>query len=265
MTSAEQVTYRNILHEQDGKIAYVTMNRPERRNALALDHMVELIDCLSMLGASKDIAVIIIRGNGPAFNAGHNLREMIGQSPTFYEHLFDVCTKLMECIQAIPQPVIAQVHGVATAAGCQLVATCDLAVAADDARFATPGVKIGLFCSTPMVALSRAIGRKKALEMLLTGDFLSAEEARAEGLVNQVVPAAELAAATRALADKIASASALIVGIGKQAFYRQLDLPQDQAYAHAKAVMVHNAGLADAQEGMCAFLEKRQPQWTEAE
>lgn len=174
--------------------------------------MEELIDCFSMLGARKDVAVIIIRGNGPVFNSGHNLREMIG------------------------------------------VATCDLAVAADDARFATPGVKIGLFCSTPMVALSRAIGRKKALEMLLTGDFLSAEEARAQGLVNQVVPAAELEAATRALAEKIASASSLIVGIGKQTFYRQLDLPQDQAYAHAKAVMVHNAGLADAPEGMCAFL-----------
>lgn len=262
MTSAEQITYTNILLEQEGKIAYITMNRPERRNALALDHMEELIDCFKMLGERKDVAVIIIRANGPAFNAGHNLREMIGQTPAFYEHLFDICTNLMESIQSIPQPVIAQVHGVATAAGCQLVATCDLAVAADDARFATPGVKIGLFCSTPMVAVSRAIGRKKALEMLLTGDFLSAEEARAEGLVNQVVPTAELEAATRALAEKIASASALVVGIGKQAFYRQLDLPQDQAYAHAKSVMVHNASLADAQEGMCAFLERRSPQWS---
>ena len=258
----EPTPYRNILVEAQGTITYVTMNRPERRNALSLEHMLELIACFKALGAREDVAVIIVRGSGPVFSSGHDLREMTAQEPASYQRLFDVCTALMECIQTIPQPVIAQVQGVATAAGCQLVATCDLAVAAEDARFATPGVKIGLFCSTPMVALSRVVGRKKALEMLLTGDFISAEEARAEGLVNQVVPASELQAATQALAEKIATASPLIVGIGKQAFYRQLELPQHEAYATAKDVMVHNAGLADAQEGIGAFLEKRKPQWS---
>jgi len=168
---------------------------------------------------------------------------------------------LMETIQAIPQPVIAQVHGIATAAGCQLVATCDLAVAADDARFATPGVKIGLFCSTPMVALSRAVPPKRAMEMLLTGEPISAAEAREYGLVSRVVPASELEAATLALATQIASASGAVVGLGKQAFYRQLSMPQHQAYAYAKEVMSLNATFDDAQEGICAFLEKRPPQW----
>jgi enoyl-CoA hydratase/carnithine racemase len=167
----------------------------------------------------------------------------------------------METIQKIPQPVIAEVHGVATAAGCQLAATCDLVVASEDARFATPGVRIGLFCSTPMVALSRAVGQKKSMEMLLTGEFISAEEALAEGLVNRVVPAEELEAETRALAGKIAEASPLVVGIGKQAFYRQLEMPTEQAYAYTKEVMSFNASFADAQEGICAFLEKRKPEW----
>jgi enoyl-CoA hydratase/carnithine racemase len=167
----------------------------------------------------------------------------------------------MEAIQAIPQPVIAQVHGVATAAGCQLAATCDLVVASEAARFATPGVKIGLFCSTPMVALSRAVGQKKSMEMLLTGDFVSAEEAKAVGLVNRVVPAEELESETRTLADKISEASPLVVGVGKQAFYRQLEMPTGQAYAYTKEVMSFNATFADAQEGMCAFLEKRKPEW----
>jgi enoyl-CoA hydratase/carnithine racemase len=167
----------------------------------------------------------------------------------------------METIIAIPQPVIAQVHGIATAAGCQLVASCDLVVAAEEARFATPGVKVGLFCSTPMVALSRAVGRKKAMEMLLTGEFISAREALDAGLVNRVVPSAELAAATRALAEQIAAASPLVVGIGKQAFYRQIDLPLHEAYSYTSEVMVANAALEDAQEGMCAFLEKRRPVW----
>jgi enoyl-CoA hydratase/carnithine racemase len=167
----------------------------------------------------------------------------------------------METIQAIPQPVIAQVRGVATAAGCQLAATCDLIVASEDARFATPGVKIGLFCSTPMVALTRAMGQKKAMEMLLTGEFISAEEALAEGLVNKVVPAADLEAETRALAEKIAQASPLVVGVGKGAFYKQLEMPVEQAYAYTKEVMSFNASFADAQEGICAFLEKREPEW----
>src|SRR5438132_1799739 len=180
--------YRYILHEVSDRIAVVTMNRPDKRNALSVDHMRELTDCFRAIGTNRDVAVVILRGNGPAFCAGHDLGEMIGQSPEFYQHEFAVCSELMQTITAIPQPVIAQVHGIATAAGCQLVATCDLALAAEEARFATPGVKIGLFCSTPMVALSRAVGRKQAMEMLLTGELISAREARAHGLLNRVVP-----------------------------------------------------------------------------
>jgi enoyl-CoA hydratase/carnithine racemase len=241
----------------------VTLNRPAKRNALSVAHMLELTACLRAIGAERSAAVVVLRGNGPAFSAGHDLGEMVGQSAEFYAHEFAVCSELMETILALPQPVIAQVHGIATAAGCQLVATCDLAVASDAARFATPGVKIGLFCSTPMVALSRAVGRKRAMEMLLTGELISAAEAQAAGLVNRVVPAAELEPATRALAEKIAAASATVVGIGKQAFYRQIELPVREAYAYASQVMTANAALPDAQEGMCAFLEKRAPVWAE--
>jgi enoyl-CoA hydratase/carnithine racemase len=261
MIEAEKRTYEHILFEQDGPIASVTMNRPEKRNALSLDHMQELIDCLKAIGKGKEVQIVVLAGNGPAFCAGHDLSEMVGRDPDFYRHLFDVCCELMETIQEIPQPVIAQVHGVATAAGCQLAATCDLVVASEEARFATPGVKIGLFCSTPMVALSRSVGQKKSMEMLLTGEFISAEEALAEGLVNKVVPAEELGSQTRALAEKIAEASPLVVGVGKQAFYRQLDMSTEQAYAYTKEVMSFNASFADAQEGICAFLEKRKPEW----
>ncbi len=256
-----QTTYEHILVEQDGPVAYVTMNRPKKRNALSLDHMRELISCFKGVGEGKEAQVVILRGEGPAFCAGHDLSEMVGRDPEFYRHLFDVCCELMETVQSIPQPVIAEVHATATAAGCQLAATCDLVVAAEEARFATPGVRIGLFCSTPMVALSRAVGQKKSMEMLLTGDFISAEEALAVGLVNRVVPADELEAQTRSLADKIAEASPLVVGVGKQAFYRQLEMPTGQAYAYTKEVMSFNATFADAQEGMCAFLEKRPPEW----
>jgi enoyl-CoA hydratase/carnithine racemase len=261
MINVEKQTYRNIQFDLDGSIAYVTMNRPERRNALSVEHMEELIDCFKTIGQDKEAAAVILRANGPAFSAGHDLSELIDKPPDVYRHVFAVCMELMETIQSIPQPVIAQVHGVATAAGCQLVATCDLAVAAEEARFATPGVKIGLFCSTPMVALSRAVGRKKAMEMLLTGEFISAREALTAGLVNKVVPAAELESEARALAEKIVAASPLVVGIGKQAFYRQLDMPQHQAYDYASEVMSFNATFADAQEGMGAFLEKRAPKW----
>jgi enoyl-CoA hydratase/carnithine racemase len=257
-----QQTYRNILFETDGAVATITMNRPEKRNALSVEHMRELTACLESIGEAKDAAVVILKASGLAFSAGHDLSELIDRPPDAYRHVFAVCTRLMETIQSIPQPVIAQVQGVATAAGCQLVATCDLAMAAEQARFATPGVKIGLFCSTPMVALSRAVGRKQAMEMLLTGDFISAQEAQAAGLINRVVPAAELDAVTRALAEKIAAASPLVVGIGKQAFYRQLDMPQHQAYNYASEVMSFNATFADAQEGMCAFLQKRAPKWS---
>ena len=203
----EERTYKHILHESDGTVALVTMNRPNKRNALSLDHMQELISCLKAVGEAREAQVVILRGAGPAFCAGHDLSEMVGRDPEFYRHLFDVCCELMETVQSIPQPVIAQVHATATAAGCQLAATCDLVVAAEEARFATPGVRIGLFCSTPMVALSRAVGQKKAMEMLLTGEFISAGEALTEGLANRVVPAGDLESATRALADKIAEAS----------------------------------------------------------
>jgi enoyl-CoA hydratase/carnithine racemase len=260
MIEAEKA-YEHILFAQDGPVAYVTMNRPKKRNALSLDHMQELISCFGAIGEAREAQVVILRGEGPAFCAGHDLSEMIGRDPDFYRHLFDVCCELMETVQSIPQPVIAEVHATATAAGCQLAATCDLVVAAEESRFATPGVRIGLFCSTPMVALSRAVGQKKSMEMLLTGDFISAEEALSVGLVNRVVPADQLGAKTRSLADKIAEASPLVVGVGKQAFYRQLEMPTGQAYAYTKEVMSFNATFADAQEGMSAFLEKRQPEW----
>lgn len=262
MIDAEQQTYENVLFKRAGAVAYVTMNRPDKRNALSLDHMRELTRCLKSIGESKEASVVVLAGEGKAFCAGHDLSEMVGRDPAFYRRLFDACTELMETIQGIPQPVIGRVHGVATAAGCQLAATCDLIVASADARFATPGVKIGLFCSTPMVALSRAVGQKKAMEMLLTGEFISAEEARAEGLVNKVVSADELDGAVRALADRISEASPLVVGVGKGAFYCQLEMPTGQAYAYTKEVMSFNASFADAQEGICAFLEKRQPEWT---
>ncbi len=261
MIDAEKQTYENILFEEDGPIALITMNRPEKRNALSLAHMRELVGCLKAVGESKEARVVILGGNGPAFCAGHDLSEMVGRDPEFYRHLFDVCCELMETVQSIPQPVIAQVHATATAAGCQLAATCDLVVAAEEARYATPGVRIGLFCSTPMVALSRAVGQKKAMEMLLTGEFISSEEALAEGLVNKVVSAGDLEAETQKLADRIAEASPLVVGVGKQAFYRQIEMPVEQAYAYTKEIMSFNASFADAQEGICAFLEKRKPEW----
>jgi len=255
------MSYENILLERDGQSAIVTLNRPERRNTLSLAMLTELTSCFRALGGDPDVRVAILRGNGPAFSGGHDIAEMVGKDGGFYRQLFEACTALMETIQGIPQPVIAQVHGIATAAGCQLVASCDLAVAAEEARFATPGVRIGLFCSTPMVALSRAVGSRRAMEMLLTGEAISAQEALAAGLVNRVVPAAELAAATRSLAAKIATSSSYVVAIGKAAFYRQLQMPQPLAYDYAQDVMTMNAAALDAQEGMKAFLEKRQPKW----
>jgi enoyl-CoA hydratase/carnithine racemase len=262
MIEAEKQTYKHIIFEADGPVARITMNRPEKRNALSLAHMQELTSCLKAIGEAREARVVVLGANGPAFCAGHDLSEMIGRDPDTYRHIFDVCCDLMETVQAMRQPVIAKVHATATAAGCQLAATCDLVVAAEEARFATPGVKIGLFCSTPMVALSRAVGQKKAMEMLLTGDFISAEEALAAGLVNRVVPAEELDAETRKLADKICESSPLVVGVGKQAFYRQIEMPVEQAYAYTREVMSFNASFADAQEGMSAFLEKRKPEWT---
>ena len=249
-----------ILAEEEG-LATVTMNRGEKRNPLSIAMMTELIDKFEMLGTRREVRAVILAGAGPAFSAGHDLSEMRGRDLEFYRGEFDLCTRLMQTVQRIPQPVIARVHGIATAAGCQLVATCDLAVASEHAGFATPGVKIGLFCSTPMVALSRAIGRKRAMEMLLGGQPIDARTAAEWGLINRVVPESELVAQTRRLAMQIADASALTIGIGKQAFYAQIDLPQADAYDHAKEVMSRNATAADAQEGIGAFLEKRKPTW----
>jgi len=254
-------SYNTILVEAGDAVAVVTLNRAEKRNALSLEAMRELTAALEAVGADRSVKVVILRGLGPAFSAGHDLREMLGRSVEEYRLTFDVCVRLMETIQAIPQPVIAEVAGIATAAGCQLVATCDLAVASSAAKFATPGVKIGLFCTTPMVALTRAIGRKRAMEMLLTGEFVDAATAADWGLVNRVVAPGELAAATRALAEHIASAASFVVGLGKAAFYAQIDLDQPKAYAYAKEVMSMNALAEDAQEGMDAFVTKREPSW----
>jgi enoyl-CoA hydratase/carnithine racemase len=237
------------------------MVRAEKRNALSLEMMRALSDAFGRIGSDETARAVILRGEGPAFSAGHDLKELSCRDAAAYREIFDVCVKMMQTIEGIPQPVIAEVATVATAAGCQLVATCDLAVAAEEARFATPGVRIGLFCTTPMVALSRAVGRKRAMEMLLTGDFIDARTACEWGLVNRVVPAAELGTATRALARKISEASRFVTGLGKAAFYAQIDLDEPRAYAYAKEVMSMNALAADAQEGMAAFLERRAPAW----
>jgi enoyl-CoA hydratase/carnithine racemase len=253
--------YESISFEAEGPLAIVTLNRPNRRNALSLAMMNELIDCLTRIGEDRNLRAVILAAAGKVFCSGHDLGEMVGRDLTEYRHLFDVCTNLMEKIQSIPQPVIAQVQGIATAAGCQLVATCDMAVAAEECTFATPGVKIGLFCTTPMVALSRAVGRKHALQMLMTGLAVPAATAAEWGLINMVVPAAELAGAARNLANQIAGASSMTITLGKAAFYTQIDLDQPKAYAYAKEVMSMNALAMDAQEGISSFLEKRQPCW----
>ena len=254
--------YQNLLCSMEGQIGIITLNRPDRRNALSLDLMLELIACFDELSADGNIRVIVLRAAGKAFSSGHDLTEMVGRTVNEYRRIFDVCTELMTKIQSVPQPVIAQVQGVATAAGCQLVATCDLALASEQASFATPGVRIGLFCTTPMVALSRAIGRKRAMEMLLTGKLVDAHTAADWGLINRVVPAAELDSETKQLAVKIAEASSFTVGLGKEAYYAQIDLDQPKAYAYAKEVMTMNSLAQDAQEGISAFLEKRVACWT---
>jgi enoyl-CoA hydratase/carnithine racemase len=262
MTPTPQAAaYQYLTLEREGAIAVVTLNRPQRRNALSLDLMQELIRCLDEIARDRELGAMILAAAGKVFCSGHDLSEMTGRTINEYRNIFDVCTELMQKLQSIPQPVIAEVQGIATAAGCQLVAACDLAIASDQASFATPGVKIGLFCTTPMVALSRAIGRKRAFEMLVTGEWVDADTAADWGLVNRVVPAADLANETRKLASRIAAASPLVIGLGKQAYYTQIDLDQPKAYAYAKEVMSMNALAEDAQEGITAFLEKRSPSW----
>jgi enoyl-CoA hydratase/carnithine racemase len=257
----ETITYSDITMERDGEIALVTLNRPEKRNALSLNMMRELDSALAAVSEEPATRAIVLRGEGPAFSAGHDLRELLDRDVATYRTIFDACVELMARIAAVPQPVIAEVAKVATAAGCQLVAACDLAVASTEATFATPGVRIGLFCSTPMVALTRAIGRKRAMEMLLTGEPIGAQTALDWGLINRVVPLENLHAETLALARKIASSSATIVGIGKAAFYAQIDLDQAAAYGYTKEVMAGNALEPAAREGIGAFLEKRAPKW----
>jgi enoyl-CoA hydratase/carnithine racemase len=251
-----------LLEENDRGALRLTLNRPDARNALSAALMSALLEALVRAAKDPQTRVVVIAGAGPAFCAGHDLREMrADQRRETYERLFAQCSELMLAIVRLSKPVIAEVHGVATAAGCQLVATCDLAVAAEDARFATPGVNIGLFCSTPMVALTRAVGRKAAMEMLLTGEFVDAATARAIGLVNRVVPREELREAVDCLAREIAGKSALVVKIGKEAFYRQAELDLAAAYRYAAEVMTTNMLARDAGEGIDAFLTKREPVW----
>ncbi len=242
-------------------VAVLTMQRPQRRNALSLAMMREMTEQLLAVGAERKARTIVIAGEGLAFSAGHDLTELRGRDAQAYREIFDACVALMEAIRTVPQPVIAEVEGIATAAGCQLVAACDLAIASEEATFATPGVRIGLFCSTPMVALTRAIGRKRAMEMLLTGEPIDAATACAWGLVNRVVPRARLRETVLALCRRIGEASGLVVGIGKEAFYRQISRDDSDAYAYTKGVMTRNALEDAAQEGISAFLEKRQPRW----
>jgi enoyl-CoA hydratase/carnithine racemase len=260
VTYIPETEYRNLVVTGEGAVR-VTLDRPQKRNALSLELMEELIAALREASEQPATRTIVIEGNGTAFSAGHDLNEMIGRDEAFYRELFGVCTVLMETIHELPQPVIAKVNGTATAAGCQLVAACDLAVAADSAMFATPGVKIGLFCTTPMVPVSRAIGRKRAMQLLLTGEPIDAATALDWGLVNRVVPSAELEPAVVELTAAISRSSPYTIGLGKRAFYDQIDRSESAAYEHCKTVMADNALAGDAQEGMSAFLQKRPPTW----
>jgi enoyl-CoA hydratase/carnithine racemase len=252
--------FEHILVERSGDFATVTMNRPQKRNSLSLDHMRELIQAFSEVGDS-DALGIVLAGNGPVFSAGHDFADVVDADLSGVRALLVTCTELMTLMQQVPQPVVARVHGLATAAGCQLVASADLAVASEDAGFAAPGGKGGWFCHTPMVAVARNIGRKRAAEMALSGDVIDARTALDWGLVNQVVPAARLDSAVQDMLERVTRGSAESKGIGKQALYAQIDLDQAKAYAYAIEVMAATSQLPDAREGVRAFLEKRKPQW----
>ena len=256
------MNYEHLLISNEGPITTITLNRPDKRNALAMNVMLELTRALREV-AQSDALGVILAANGPVFSAGHNFGDMAGATLEQARELFSVCTEMMDAVQAMPQPVIAKVHALATAAGCQLVATCDLAVAADTASFAIPGGKAGLFCHTPLVAVARNVGRKRALEMALTGDAIDAATAAAWGLINRVVPADQLDAATLDLISRATRGSALSKAVGKQGFYQQVGLPQDQAYGVAIELMASAAMTPDAQEGINAFLEKRHAQYTQ--
>jgi enoyl-CoA hydratase/carnithine racemase len=249
--------YEHILVAQDAGLATVTMNRPDRRNALSEAHMAELIDAFNRLGDDRETRAVILAAAGPVFSAGHDFADMVERDLDGLRRLFRVCSDLMLTIQRLPQPVVARVHALATAAGCQLVATCDLAVAAEEARFATPGGRGGWFCTTPMVAVARAVGRKRALELLFTGDTIDAPTALAWGLVNRVVPQARLVEETETLARAASRGSLAAKAVGKHAFYDTIDLDVADAYAHASEVMATSAVSEDGREAMRAFLEKR--------
>src|ERR1700683_769220 len=257
------MAYENILVERSGAFATATITRPQRRNALSLPHMHELIAAFAEIGAS-DALGIVLAGNGPVFSAGHDFADVADADLPAVRSLLLTCTELMTLMQQVPQPVVARVHGLATAAGCQLVASADLAVASEDAGFAAPGGKGGWFCHTPMVAVARNVGRKRAAELALSGDVIDARTALDWGLVNRVVPADQLDSATADLLERVTLGSAESKGIGKQALYAQIDLDQPKAYAYAIEVMAATSQLLDAREGMHAFLEKRKPEWRRA-
>jgi enoyl-CoA hydratase/carnithine racemase len=256
-----------LLREDRGGIAILTLNRPQARNSLSEALLEALGDTLSEIAHDRAVRVVVLAANGAAFSAGHDLKELNAhrseedRGRSYFKHIMGLCSRVMQQIVRLPQPVIAAVHATATAAGCQLVASCDLAVASQDAKFATPGVNIGLFCSTPMVALSRNVSRKHAMQMLLTGDLISAEEAARIGLINQVVSSGQERAAALKLAEKIAGKSKLTVKIGKEAFYRQAEMSLAEAYDYASQVMVENMLARDAEEGISAFIEKRDAKW----
>jgi enoyl-CoA hydratase/carnithine racemase len=251
----------SLLVENQGGVCRVVLNRPEKRNALSRDLLSELEIALTKIAEDSAVRVVVLAANGPVFSSGHDLKEMTGCTSHQFRDLFSLCSRVMHHFRKLPQPVIARVQGLATAAGCQLVAACDLVVAAEEAAFATPGVKIGLFCTTPMVPLVRAIPAKPALEMLLTGKPISAQRAYELGLVNRVVPAGQLDNAVQDFVDAILPVSPMTIAIGKSAFYDQLALDEETAYERATEVMTENAAKHDAQEGICAFLQKRQPEW----
>jgi enoyl-CoA hydratase/carnithine racemase len=250
-----------LIHESNGGVVRLTLNRPERRNALSRELLTRLDEAITSLGSDHSARVVVIAGNGPVFSAGHDLGEMTGQSEQDYRQLFALCSRVMLGLRRLTQPVIARVHGLATAAGCQLVAACDLAVAAEQASFATPGIKIGLFCTTPMIPLVRVIPPRAALEMLMTAAPISAQRALELGLVNRVVPMGELDATMRSFVEVILSMSPHVLGIGKRAFYELQGLDESTAYARATEIMVENALCTAAQEGISAFLQKRLPRW----
>jgi enoyl-CoA hydratase/carnithine racemase len=256
-----------LVREDEGGIAILTLNRPQARNSLSEALLEALGDALSAIAHDRTVRAVVIAANGPAFSAGHDLKELNAhrsdedRGRAYFKHIMSLCSRVMQQVVTLPQPVIAAVQATATAAGCQLVASCDLAIASHAAKFATPGVNIGLFCSTPMVALSRNVSRKHAMQMLLTGDLISAEEAAGIGLVNKVVPAGGERAAALKLAAKIAGKSTLTVKIGKEAFYRQAEMPLAEAYDYASQVMVENMLARDAEEGISAFIEKRDAKW----